>query len=283
MSGKGGTGKTTVAVALAAAVPGAQLIDCDVEEPNAHLFLRPEIEAREEVRTMVPVVDPKLCDGCVTRSRPICPSVCEFGAISVVKGNVLVFPEMCHGCNACVHFCPRGALRQGTSLVGEVATGHSGETACAMGTLAVGQPRMIPVLRAVKNRAAKSGTVIYDAPPGVACSAVETLRGADAALLVTEPTPFGLHDLKLAVELCREMGVPFGIALNRADVGDTGVEELAERESIEILLRIPWDREIAEAGARGEPLTSVRPDLLPVLAGVRDRLERMAHGGSEAA
>jgi MinD superfamily P-loop ATPase len=283
MSGKGGTGKTTVAVALARSIPGAQLLDCDVEEPNAHLFLRPEIEAVEDVRTMIPRIDPARCDGCADRPRAVCPSVCAFGALSVVSGKVLVFEEMCHGCGACLEFCPRDAITEGTSKVGEVAVGRSGDTEFVMGTLAVGQPRSIPVIRAVKQHTRPNGTAIYDAPPGVSCSAVETLRGADAALLVTEPTPFGLHDLELALSLCREMNVPAAIVLNRADLGDPGVTDFARRESVEILLRIPWDRTIAEAGARGEILTTTRPEYRRLLFGVVERLREIARGSSEAA
>lgn len=283
LSGKGGTGKTTVAVALAAATPGSQLLDCDVEEPNAHLFLRPDFTMVEDVNTMVPVVDPEQCDGCSGRPHPLCHSVCAFGAISVVKGKVLLFDEMCHGCGACLEFCPRNALSEGASKVGEVTVGRAGETGLVWGTLAVGQPRAVPVIRAVKRRARREGICIFDAPPGVSCSVVETLRGASAALLVTEPTPFGLHDLELAISLCREMDIPTGIVLNRADIGDSGVEDLARRKSIEILLRIPNDRAIAEAGARGRILTTVRPEYASRLAEVRARLEDIALGNAEAA
>jgi MinD superfamily P-loop ATPase len=209
--------------------------------------------------------------------------VCEFGAISVVKGRVLVFDEMCHACGACVELCPRGAVREGSNRIGEIAVGRSGDTELVWGTLVVGQPRAIPVIRAVKQRARREGNVILDAPPGVACNAVETLRGADAALLVTEPTPFGAHDLELAIELCREMGVPAGIALNRADVGDSGVEDLARREGVDVLIRIPYDREIGAACARGETLFGVRPELSPRLVEVFTRLRQLARGGTEAA
>jgi MinD superfamily P-loop ATPase len=276
MSGKGGTGKTTVAVALAASLPHAQLLDCDVEEPNAHLFLTPEIHQQEAVTTMIPEVDPRQCDGCANRPIPVCREVCEFGAIAVVKGEVLVFPGLCNGCGACYELCPQRAIGEGEKQVGLVEVGLAGGLPFAHGRLEVGQPSAVPVIRAVKRHVLPGRVAVLDSPPGVSCPVVETLSGADAALLVTEPTPFGLSDLRLAARLCREMAVPFGVVLNRADLGAGQVEQQLENESMPVLLSIPFDREIAAGCARGRLLTDVRPDLRSSLTDVVARLRRLA-------
>ena len=264
-SGKGGTGKTTIAVGLAVAVasacgagPGAgnepvQLLDCDVEEPNAHLFLKPSIHSRREVGVLTPAVDPEKCTGCRR-----CAEVCAYHAIAILGKEMLVFDELCHGCGSCAFICPEKAIREELRVTGFVEQGTSDGISFARGILNVGEAMAVPVIRELKRREAGNGPnalVIRDAPPGTSCPVVECLRGADYALMVTEPTPFGLHDLRMAVEVARdELGLPVGVVINRDGVGDHGVEEYCQRERIPILARIPLDRRIAEACSEGIPL-----------------------------
>ncbi len=225
-SGKGGTGKTTVAVSLALSLSGQGplLVDCDVEEPNAALFLSPVLEERREVGRPVPEVDPARCTGCGR-----CAEVCQYHAIAVVGRKVLVFPELCHGCGSCAFQCPTGAIREVLNPMGVLERGRAGPVSFAQGTLKVGEAMAAPLIRQLKEWAippdSRERPVVLDAPPGTSCPVVETMRGADFVLLVTEPTPFGLHDLQLAVEVARDgLGLPVGVVINRDGVGDPGVE-----------------------------------------------------------
>ncbi|MBC7248858.1 MAG: ATP-binding protein [Anaerolineae bacterium] len=267
-SGKGGTGKTTVAVSLALSLlednssPASKLLylDCDVEEPNAALFLKPVFEQREEVGILVPEVDFDKCTYCGR-----CAEVCQYHAIAVVAQKVLIFPELCHGCGSCTLNCPEGAIHEVLNVTGVIEMGHAGPLAFGQGVMNVGQAMAVPIIRQLKKKAIppdpSQQVVILDAPPGTSCPVVESMRGADFVLLVTEPTPFGLHDLRLAVEVAREeLGLPVGVVVNRDGVGDQSVDEYCTAENIPILMRIPLDRRIAEAYSEGVPLVKALPE-----------------------
>ncbi|MBC7340132.1 MAG: ATP-binding protein [Firmicutes bacterium] len=255
-SGKGGTGKTTVATNLALAIAAqhpVQFLDCDVEEPNAHLFLKPRIERTLAVEIPVPSVDRERCTYCGT-----CADVCAQHAVGVFPGQVLIFAELCHGCGACALFCPEGAITEVGRPVGVVEAGRADQLAFAHGRLNVGEAFAPPVVRAVKKEARDHGIVIIDVAPGTSCPVVEALKGVDFCLLVTEPTPFGLHDLKLMVGVVEKLGIPAALVINRADMGDAGVWTFCRQKRIPVLMEIPQNRRIAESYARGIPL--VRTD-----------------------
>lgn len=255
-SGKGGTGKTTVAVNLARVYDlPVQLVDCDVEEPNCHLFLNASISRQEIVALPMPQVDESLCNVCGE-----CGRFCQYHAIVVLKAKPLVFPNLCHGCGGCVMVCPQRALREVDRRVGVVETAVSGHVILVQGRLDVGVAMASPLIRAVKARMQNGMPVILDAPPGTSCPVIAALRGADFVALVTEPTPFGLHDLKLAVETVRELRIPFGVVVNRVGVGDNRVHAFCEKEGIPILAEIPDDRRIAEAYSRGELIVDALPE-----------------------
>jgi MinD superfamily P-loop ATPase len=262
-SGKGGTGKTTAATALALSLEASHtlFLDCDVEAPNAHLFMRPSFERRKEVGILIPEVDSNLCTYCGR-----CAEVCRFHAIAVIGKNTLVFPELCHGCGSCTLNCPENAISEKLEVMGVLEAGATPSGVYfARGVLDVGQPMAVPVISQLKSwgpgqEGRKWETIILDAPPGTTCPVVESVRGADFALLVTEPTPFGLHDLRLMVEVVRELHIPTGVIINRDGIGDDGVERFCAEENLPVMMRIPLEREIGEGIARGEPLVSVRPE-----------------------
>jgi len=253
-SGKGGTGKTTVATSLALAIRNAQLIDCDVEEPNAHIFLDLERTRSETVSIPVPEIDHSKCDFCGR-----CAEICAYNALAVLKDKVLVFPHLCHGCGGCTLLCPREAITETPREIGAIECGRSGDLEFCRGILNVGEIMAPPLIRAVKKKIEPGKTVIIDAPPGTSCPVIAAVQYSDYCILVTEPTPFGLNDLVLAVEVVRKLGMPFGVVLNRAGSGDDEVERYCHRENIPVLMRIPFDREIAVAYSRGVALISAQP------------------------
>ncbi|NMA55459.1 MAG: P-loop NTPase [Firmicutes bacterium] len=261
-SGKGGTGKTTIAVNLARVLAEegpVQFIDCDVEEPNAHFFLKPSLDTEREVSILVPVIDRVLCNGCGE-----CVKACAFNAIAVLGHKALVFAEICHGCGGCARVCPTKAITEQPNRLGVVSTGPAGNIFFVEGRIDVGTPLSVPVTKGARREIKEQdGIVILDAPPGTTCPVVAAVAGCDYVLLVTEPTPFGLNDLKLAVELVRELDIPHGVVINRADIGDQGVEEFCRREGISIHLRIPFERQFAETIAHGGLLVDAFPAWRP--------------------
>ena len=260
-AGKGGTGKTLVATSLALAVAQngedcVQLVDCDVEEPNADLLLHPQIQHNEAVHVLVPKVNMSLCTRCGR-----CAEVCQFSAIAVIRDAVLTFPELCAACGACAYACPEDAISEVERHVGVVSKGTGPEgIGFYQGRMNVGEQRSGFLLRAVKDYIADDKVSIIDAPPGTSCPMQESVEGSDYCILVTEPTPFGLSDLGAAYETCRTLGVPAGVIINRHGIGDEGVEDYCAQEGIDVLLRIPHDRAIAEAYSRGETLAAAMPE-----------------------
>jgi MinD superfamily P-loop ATPase len=273
-SGKGGTGKTTIATNLAKAVGNnVQLIDCDVEEPNGHLFLNPEIVKSEEVHVPKPKVDLSKCTYCGE-----CAKICRFSAIVVVKDNVLTFPDLCHGCGGCSLVCPENAISEIPKTIGILEQGESGSLAFVHGRLEVGEIMSPPLINAARSMAREEGVVIVDAPPGTSCPVIAAVKGSDFCLLVAEPTPFGLNDLQLTVEVVRELGIPSGVVVNRSDIGDQAVKQFCNERDIPILMEIPEDRQIAEAYSRGQMIIDVIPAyrerFRELFAGIKDLVER---------
>ncbi len=259
-SGKGGTGKTTVATNLALSLPNAQYIDCDVETPNGHLFLHPDLRERTTVSVPLPQMDPALCTLCGE-----CAEACEFNALAVSRQRVLVFAELCHGCGLCGYVCPEaGAITEVEREVGSLEQGevqHAGgsRTGFCQGRLNLGETATVALVKAAKQLADPRRTRILDAPAGTACPMVETVQGADYCLLVTEPTPFGRNDLELAVGVARRLGVPCGVVLNRCDLGDAAVTDYCRAQAIPVLMEIPFARGLAQAYAQGTPWITADP------------------------
>jgi MinD superfamily P-loop ATPase len=274
-SGKGGTGKTLVATSLALSLKErdrVQLLDCDVEEPNDHVFLKPAITRSEIVSIPVPKVDEDKCTYCGK-----CAEVCAYNAIAVMKQRVLVFAELCHGCGACSYLCPEKAITEEGNEIGLVESGNSDGVGFVHGMLSIGQPMAPPIIRKVKEHISHKGTVIIDVSPGTSCPVVEAVKDSDFCLLVTEPTPFGLNDLVLAVETVKELNIPCGIVLNRAGVGDKKVEEYCQKENIPILLTIPLNTEIASLYSKGVTLVEGMPQWKNNFLGLFDKIREIVN------
>jgi MinD superfamily P-loop ATPase len=287
-SGKGGTGKTTVATSLAlvaAEQESVRFMDCDVEAPNAALFLDPILDTRKEVGLLIPQVDETVCTYCGK-----CAEVCQFHAIAVIGKQTLVFPQLCHGCGSCTLVCPENAISEHLDVIGVLESGPATHGIdFAQGVMNVGEPMAVPIIRELKRwestsnmslraqsakqfgedgrllrrdeHTPRNDIEIRDAPPGASCPVVETIRGADFVLLVTEPTPFGLHDLKQVAEITRALGLPTGVIINRDGIGDNAVQKYCDDSGIPILMRIPMDRQIAEGIAQGHTLIEIKPKL----------------------
>lgn len=273
-SGKGGTGKTTVAVSfgmgLARSGKAVQLLDCDVEEPNVHLFLKPAMDSCESVAVLVPEIDSSLCVKCGA-----CAEFCRFNAIAALPNKVLIFTELCHSCEGCRRVCPANAIDYKERKVGTLEVGEVDGIQFGLGRLDIGEARATPIIARLKQIANPTRICILDAPPGTSCPFVETVRDSDICILVTEPTPFGLNDLKLAVEVTQKLNVPRAVIINRSDIGNDGVERYCKEKDVPILLKIPHDRAIAEAYAVGKPLIEVRPEYIDEFCNIYDEVERL--------
>jgi MinD superfamily P-loop ATPase len=250
-SGKGGTGKTTVATNLALSNKKIQFIDCDVEEPNANIFIKAKIKESEEVTVKIPEIINGKCDYCGK-----CSDFCEYNALAVVPSKVLIFPELCHSCSGCKIVCPRDAINWRERVIGKIEHGQVNGIDFYQGLLKVGEIQVIPVIKALKRKLNNSKDVIIDVPPGTSCPVIESITGTDYCILVTEPTPFGLYDLKLAVEVVKHMKIPYGVIINRDGIGNDKVELFCRKENIPILLKIPDRKKIANLYSKGITLVS---------------------------
>lgn len=267
-SGKGGTGKTTISTSLAlSAGTDIQYLDCDVEEPNGHIFLKPELTHKETIVVTVPRLDESRCTACGK-----CRDICAFNAIAQFGKTVMIFPEMCHSCLGCFRVCEEDALIEDHREIGVLESGMAGDIHFVHGRVRIGEAMGVPLLKAVKRKAEPDRLTIIDAPPGTSCPFVESISDADYVILVTEPTPFGLHDLKLAVTVLRNFKIPGGVIINRSDLGDDRVRRYCHSENIPVLLEIPFQRAIAEGYARGINLVETVPELHTVFNDIMTRI-----------
>lgn len=260
-SGKGGTGKTTIATSLALSlvVNGeVHYVDCDVEAPNGHIFLKPQITHQSNAVIRIPVINKDTCSLCGR-----CVEVCQFHALAKIGKMIMTFPQLCHGCGSCTVNCPESAIEELANPIGVI---ESGVTAHGLnfsqGRLNISEPMSTPVIRQLKKSITTKdeSIVVLDAPPGASCSVVETLRGVDFVLLIAEPTPFGVHDLKQMIGIVTEMGIPAGVIINREKAMFMPLKDLCTEVHIPILMNIPFDRRIAAGLAEGLTLIEINPD-----------------------
>ncbi|WP_352404710.1 ATP-binding protein [Sporanaerobacter acetigenes] len=247
LSGKGGTGKTTVSTNLALASK-SNYIDCDVEEPNGFLFLKPEIDKIQKVMIEYPIMDDDKCTACGA-----CVEVCQFNALAKVRKNIVLFEKLCHSCGACQIACKYDAINYEKREIGKIESGEFRDIKCSRGILNIGEPMAVPVIKELLKDLSEENNII-DCPPGTSCNVVNTLKYADSAILVTEPTKFGLHDLKIAVGVVRMFHIPFGIIINKDDEKENIIRKYSREENIDIIGSIPYRRDIARAYSKGEIL-----------------------------
>jgi MinD superfamily P-loop ATPase len=255
-SGKGGTGKTTVAVSLALSIEkNIQLLDSDAEEPNTHIFIKPKINKKERVIIKTPQIDLEKCIFCGK-----CSEACAFNAIAVTPHTVKIFSELCHSCGVCKHICPHKAISETDTPIGLIEIGEKNNLSFVQGKLNVGQAMSIPIIKDVKKHIDHNKHTIIDAPPGTSCSMVHSVINSDYCILVTEPTPFGLNDLKLAIKVLLKLKIPFSVIINRCDIGNNEVKKHCADNNIKILMEIPFSRKIAEGYSSGKPLIESAPE-----------------------
>jgi MinD superfamily P-loop ATPase len=254
-SGKGGTGKTTVAVNMALSLGSIQLLDCDVEEPNAHILLHPEIHETQPIYSLIPRIVEERCNFCGK-----CAEFCAFNALFVAPNITMTFSELCHSCGGCSIVCPTNAILEEQKEIATIIKGNVGNIELVYGELKVGEPMPVPVIKAVKKHLREDLTVLIDAPPGTACSLVSSVYQSNYCILVTEPTPFGLHDLKITVQVLRDLKVPMGLIINRSGIGDTKIYDYCSEENLPILLEIPFSKKIAELYSKGIPFVKKMPE-----------------------
>ena len=271
-SGKGGTGKTLVAVNLALSVNADQLLDCDVEEPNDHIFLNLVETRNEKVEILVPEINEDKCTYCRK-----CAEFCQFNALFIAGETAMVFKELCHSCGGCKLVCPEEAITEKPRDIGEITVGKSDDIELVYGKLNIGEALAVPIISAVKEHINKEGLVVLDSPPGTACPVVESVDGSDYCIMVTEPTPFGLHDLEVATEVVMQLGIPLGVVVNFAGIGDRGVYDFCEEKNIPVVMEIPYDRRIAELYSKGISFTAEMPEWKPrfqeLLKTIREQIE----------
>ncbi|MBU8848505.1 MAG: ATP-binding protein [Desulfobacterales bacterium] len=276
-SGKGGTGKTTVSTNLAHSIEQeVQLLDCDVEEPNSHLFLNPVIEKKESVIAPVPRIDLEKCTFCKK-----CMDICRYGAIAVLKKDVLTFENLCHSCGGCFEVCPENAVIEKERSLGEIEHGSSNGISFIHGRLEVGQVMAPPIIKKVRSYTDPNLVTIIDAPPGTSCPVIAAMNKADFVLLVTEPTPFGLHDLKLAVETVRILDIPHGLVINRAGLGNDDVKIYSEKENLPILMEIPFDKKIARIYSKGQMVVDKLPEYKAKFQDLFRKIEQLVEKGGQ--
>lgn len=247
LSGKGGTGKTTVSTNLALALK-ANYIDCDVEEPNGFLFLNPNIEKTKDVLVEYPFIDDSKCNSCGK-----CTKTCQFNSLASVGEDIILFQKLCHSCGACEIVCPNDAISYKKRAIGQIELGKSEDINCIRGILNVSEPMAVPVIKEIFKNIKKSFNVI-DCPPGTSCNVVNALKYADSAILVTEPSEFGLHDMKMALEVVKLFNIPFGVVINKDDEKENIIRKYCTENKIKVIGSIPYSREVASIYSKGEIL-----------------------------
>lgn len=277
-SGKGGTGKTTVSTNLALSIEHkVQLLDCDVEEPNSHLFLNPVIKKKEPVIAPVPEIDLEKCTFCKK-----CMDICRFGAIAVLKKDVLTFDNLCHSCGGCFEICPENAVIEKERSLGEIEHGSARGISFIHGRMDVGQVMAPPIIKKARSYTDPNCVTLIDAPPGTSCPVIAAMNKADFILLVTEPTPFGLHDLKLAVETVKILGIPHGLVINRAGLGNDDVKIYAEKENLSILMEIPFDKKIARIYSKGQMVVDELPEYKEKFQALFEKIVQLLEKGGQS-